>query len=54
MQLYVRRGGPNYQKGLAKMRSLAEEIGVPIEVYGPETTMTGICKQAIDFITAAA
>ncbi|KAK4373186.1 hypothetical protein RND71_008570 [Anisodus tanguticus] len=32
MQIYVRRGGPNYQKGLAKMRSLGEEIGIPIEV----------------------
>ncbi|KAL0336130.1 UNVERIFIED_CONTAM: ATP-citrate synthase subunit alpha chain protein 1 [Sesamum radiatum] len=54
MHLYVRRGGPNYQKGLARMRSLAEEIGIPIEVYGPEATMTGICKQAIECISAAA
>ncbi|KAL6577891.1 ATP-citrate synthase alpha chain protein 1 [Orobanche minor] len=54
MHLYVRRGGPNYQKGLARMRNLAEEIGLPIEVYGPEATMTGICKQAIDCISAAA
>ncbi|KAG4947691.1 hypothetical protein JHK87_043698 [Glycine soja] len=54
MHIYVRRGGPNYQKGLAKMRALGEEIGIPIEVYGPEATMTGICKQAIQYITAAA
>ncbi|KAL8161622.1 hypothetical protein V2J09_013111 [Rumex salicifolius] len=54
MHLYVRRGGPNYQKGLAKMRVLAEEIGLPIEIYGPEATMTGICKQAIDCIGVAA
>lgn len=54
MHLYVRRGGPNYQRGLAKMRALAEEIGLPIEVYGPEATMTGICKQAIECISAAA
>ncbi|KAH1237359.1 ATP-citrate synthase alpha chain protein 1 [Glycine soja] len=54
MHIYVRRGGPNYQKGLAKMRALGEEIGIPIEVYGPEATMTGICKQAIQCITAAA
>ncbi|KAH1211042.1 ATP-citrate synthase alpha chain protein 1 [Glycine max] len=32
MHIYVRRGGPNYQKGLAKMRALGEEIGIPIEV----------------------
>lgn len=82
MHIFVRRGGPNYQKGLAKMRSLGDEIGVPIEVcrhtmnklktfplnqfltvftclfdfkvYGPEATMTGICKEAIQYITAAA
>ncbi|XP_014502195.1 ATP-citrate synthase alpha chain protein 1 [Vigna radiata var. radiata] len=54
MHIYVRRGGPNYQSGLAKMRALGEEIGIPIEVYGPEATMTGICKQAIQYITAAA
>lgn len=50
MHLFVRRGGPNYQTGLKKMRALGEELGVPIEVYGPEATMTGICKQAIDCI----
>ena len=32
MNIYVRRGGPNYQRGLAKMRTLGEELGVPIEV----------------------
>ncbi|CAM6094803.1 unnamed protein product [Calypogeia fissa] len=50
IRIYVRRGGPNYQKGLAKMRELGSEIGVPIEVYGPEATMTGICKQAIEYV----
>ncbi|KAL5981644.1 hypothetical protein ACLOJK_015707 [Asimina triloba] len=54
MHIYVRRGGPNYQTGLAKMRNLGTELGVPLEVYGPEATMTGICKQAIDCIMAAA
>ncbi|KAF3964586.1 hypothetical protein CMV_011143 [Castanea mollissima] len=54
VHIYVRRGGPNYQKGLAKMRGLGEEIGIPIEVYGPEATMTEICKQTIECITAAA
>ncbi|XP_070671769.1 ATP-citrate synthase alpha chain protein 2 isoform X2 [Malus domestica] len=50
MHIFVRRGGPNYQTGLAKMRALGEELGVPLEVYGPEATMTGICKQAIECI----
>eukprot|EP01018_Ginkgo_biloba_P011366 Gb_25477 [translate_table: standard] len=42
------------KNGLAKMPALGEEIGVPFEVYGPEASMTGICKQAIDYITASA
>ncbi|KAG5244613.1 ATP-citrate synthase alpha chain protein [Salix suchowensis] len=54
MHIYVRRGGPNYQTGLAKMRTLGQELGVPLEVYGPEATMTGICKQAIDCIMSTA
>lgn len=33
MNIYVRRGGPNYQRGLAKMRALGEELGIPIEVH---------------------
>lgn len=32
MHIFVRRGGPNYQTGLAKMRALGEELGVPFEV----------------------
>lgn len=52
VNIYVRRGGPNYLKGLANMRALSEETGVTIEVYGPEASMTGICKQAIDYISA--
>ncbi|CAN6895373.1 unnamed protein product [Brassica oleracea] len=36
MHIYVRRGGPNYQNGQARMRALGEELGVPLEVYGPE------------------
>lgn len=32
MNIFVRRGGPNYQTGLAKMRALGEELGVPLEV----------------------
>ncbi|KAL5848931.1 hypothetical protein ACOSQ4_006944 [Xanthoceras sorbifolium] len=50
MHIYVRRGGPNYQTGLAKMRAVGEELGVPVEVYGPEATMTGICNRAIECI----
>ena len=47
VRIYVRRGGPNYQEGLAQMRQLGESIGVPIEVYGPETHMTKIVSMAL-------
>ncbi len=47
VKIYVRRGGPNYQEGLTQMRSLGKEIGVPIEVYGPETHMTKIVSMAL-------
>ena len=47
VKIYVRRGGPNYQEGLSQMRALAEKLGVPIEVYGPETHMTKIVSMAL-------
>ncbi len=47
VKIYVRRGGPNYQEGLSQMRELGEKIGVPIEVYGPETHMTKIVSMAL-------
>jgi len=46
--IYVRRGGPNYQEGLALMRKLGQELGVPVEVYGPETHMTRIVSTALE------
>ena len=47
VKIYVRRGGPNYQEGLRRMRQLGENIGIPIEVYGPETHMTKIVSMAL-------
>jgi ATP citrate (pro-S)-lyase len=48
VKIYVRRGGPNYQQGLAQMRELGEKLGVPIQVYGPETHMTKIVCMALE------
>jgi len=45
--IYVRRGGPNYKEGLEKMRRAGERIGMPIEVYGPETHMTAVVSMAL-------
>jgi len=48
IRIYVRRGGPNYEIGLKRIKKAAEELGLPIEVYGPETHMTEIVKKAIE------
>lgn len=47
VHIYVRRGGPNYKEGLKLMRNLGDELGVPVEVYGPETHMTRIVAMAL-------
>jgi ATP-citrate lyase beta-subunit len=47
VQIYVRRGGPNYKEGLENMRRLGEKIGIPLEVFGPETHMTHIVSLAL-------
>ena len=47
VKIYVRRGGPNYVEGLENIRRVGEEIGVPIEVFGPETHMTRIVSMAL-------
>lgn len=47
VKIYVRRGGPNYREGLNLMRKMGERIGLPVEVYGPETHMTKIVSMAL-------
>ena len=47
VKIYVRRGGPNYQEGLCQMRNLGGNLGIQIEVYGPETHMTRIVSMAL-------
>jgi len=48
VEIYVRRGGPNYVEGLNIMKNLGAKLGIPIEVYGPETHMTKIVSLALD------
>ncbi|CAL7950954.1 unnamed protein product [Xylocopa violacea] len=47
VQIFVRRGGPNYQEGLRIMREVGRSLGVPVYVFGPETHMTAICAMAL-------
>ncbi|TPX57428.1 hypothetical protein SpCBS45565_g08204 [Spizellomyces sp. 'palustris'] len=47
VKIYVRRAGPNYQEGLRLMRTLGENLGVDINVFGPEMHVTGIVPLAL-------
>jgi len=47
VKIYVRRGGPNYQEGLKNIKKAAEDLGLYIEVYGPETHVTEIVRLAV-------
>ncbi len=47
VQIYVRRGGPNYKEGLENMRKMGKRLDLPVDVYGPETHMTRIVSMAL-------
>ena len=47
IEIYVRRGGPNYEKGLKDIKEAADRLGLYIEVYGPETHVTDIVRMAL-------
>jgi len=48
IKIYVRRGGPNYEKGLKDIKEAADRLGLCIEVYGPETHVTDIVRMALE------
>lgn len=48
VRIYVRRGGPNYVQGLAKIREAAERLGLDMQIHGPEMHMTAVVKEALD------
>ena len=54
VRIYVRRGGPHYKQALDNMRQVGEELGIPMEVYGPETHMTRIVSMALGQLAGAA
>lgn len=47
VDIWVRRAGPNYQEGLRNMRNTANELGLPIRLYGPETHITAVVPLAL-------
>jgi len=48
LKIFVRRGGPNYEKGLKDIKEAADRLGLYIEVYGPETHVTDIVRMALE------
>ncbi|KYQ88147.1 putative ATP citrate synthase [Tieghemostelium lacteum] len=53
LHLFVRRGGPNYQSALQHMREIGNKLSIPIQVYGPEVSMTSIVQLAINHINSS-
>ncbi|OIP56794.1 MAG: ATPase [Helicobacteraceae bacterium CG2_30_36_10] len=47
IRIYVRRGGPNYEKGLKDIKEAADRLGLYIEIYGPQTHVTDIVRMAL-------
>ncbi|OHE01761.1 MAG: ATPase [Sulfurimonas sp. RIFOXYD12_FULL_33_39] len=47
IKIYVRRGGPNFEKGLKDIKEAADRLGLYIEVYGPQTHVTDIVRMAL-------
>lgn len=45
--IWVRRAGPNYQEGLKNMRQTADELGLNMHLYGPETHITAVVPLAL-------
>ncbi len=45
--IYVRRGGPHQEEGLAMMREFMEKEGIEGEVHGPKLVLTDIVSKAI-------
>lgn len=51
VSLFVRRGGPNYEKGLQLMERAGKEMGLSIIVQGPDTAMTALVEKALERIS---
>jgi ATP citrate (pro-S)-lyase len=47
VRIFVRRGGPNYEQGLALMRQWGLTWEIPLVAYGPEVHITSIVHKAL-------
>ena len=48
IKIYVRRGGPNYEVGLAKIREAGRRLDLDMEVHGPDMHMTRVVNIALE------
>ena len=51
ISIFVRRGGPNYKKGLSMIEQTGKELNLPIFVHGPETPMTEMVTKAVGVVS---
>jgi len=47
IKIYIRRGGPNYEAGLAKIREAGKILNLDMEVHGPDMHMTKVVSIAL-------
>lgn len=47
VEIFVRRGGPNYLQGLKNIQEACQELELPVVVHGPEIGITEICNLSL-------
>lgn len=48
VSIFVRRGGPNYERGLKLMEQAGQELQIPMRVQGPDMPMVEIVGKAME------
>ncbi len=47
IKIFIRRGGPNYKAGLAKIREAGKRLDLDMAVHGPDMHMTKVVSIAL-------
>lgn len=50
VSIFVRRGGPNYERGLKLMEQAGKEMNIPMQVQGPDTPMVEVVGKGMEKI----
>jgi len=51
VSVYVRRGGPNYEKGLQLIEKTGKELQIPITIHEPKNSMTKIVEKVAEALS---